>query len=217
MIYKQATDFWVKRIFSFFINHYQSITHNMKFLNLLVVSIFCSTLFAHAQSQQGSLSDYKDQSANKHIPTVNIDQKPTTEALQATLYELIAQYHAVQQAHWNVQGPLFYSLHDLLGEMYHELLPLIDMTAERMRALNAAADGRPALVARTANLGHFPDGTLTDKQVLDLLTKRYKALSDHLGEQVKTTGQSDVSSQDLLIDVKRTIELHLWKLRAFQQ
>lgn len=183
----------------------------------IIQSCFLFILLTFISPVIAQTNPYKDPSAASRIPTEKIDNQSTVKALQETLYELVGQYNAVQQGHWNVEGPLFQSLHELLGEMYAELVPIIDQVAERKVILGEAADGRPAAVAENAKLGDFPTGLLSDKQVLEILSKRYKSMSDRLAQRVELTGKSDVVTQDILIGVKEIIDMHLWKLRAFQK
>ena len=137
--------------------------------------------------------------------------------MQATLSELTDQRLTVQQAHWNVTGPLFYSLHNLLGELYQELNEAIDPIAGRKLAWDRSPDARSATVAQTADLTAFFEGFVTDKQVLDLLTERYKTMSDRTYECIDTTGETDPVTQDMLIDVARLLDDHLGKRRALQK
>lgn len=39
--------------------------------------------------------------------------------------------------HWNVEGPLFHSLHDFFGDIYEEMEEAVDEIAEHVRALGA--------------------------------------------------------------------------------
>lgn len=54
----------------------------------------------------------------------------------ADTYRLLFKTHAY---HWNVEGPLFYSLHNLTEEQYEDLFKAADTIAERMRALGKFA------------------------------------------------------------------------------
>ncbi|PRP66451.1 Dps family protein [Nonlabens agnitus] len=139
----------------------------------------------------------------------------TTESLQSTLYQLIAHYHGVQQAHWNVQGPQFESLHGLLGDFYGALGTDIDRVAERQIILGSPADGRPRQVAQTTILGATPNGFQKDYDVVKDLSTKTQKLSNFLSDQIEITGETNVVTQDLLIDVKAGIDIYLWKIRSF--
>jgi starvation-inducible DNA-binding protein len=58
--------------------------------------------------------------------------------LVADSYALMANTHV---AHWNVEGPGFFSLHKAFHEQYENLFEAIDELAERVRALDAYAPG----------------------------------------------------------------------------
>ncbi|MBB4658349.1 Dps family protein [Parvularcula dongshanensis] len=162
------------------------------------------------------LSVYKNEEASSMLPLGEDVRDTSNKALQDTLYELIALKHDTHQAHWNVEGPLFYSLHDLLGETYQGLSPLIDTVAERKRALGAPADGRNGAVADGANLPVMEGGPIQDHQVLAFLTQEYGTVSQRVEARIEATSD-DPTTQDILIDVTREIEKRLWMLRAFQQ
>lgn len=136
---------------------------------LFSIILFC---FSIATTQAQEMQGYRNPAADDRIPLTDAERETSVEALQATLYELISQRHALQQAHWNVQGPLFYSLHDLLGHFYESLNTEIDKIAERKLMLGAPADGSAASVEESVNLVAIPSGYLDDQKVLDLLTDR---------------------------------------------
>ncbi|WP_034890884.1 Dps family protein [Gillisia sp. Hel_I_29] len=149
-----------------------------------------------------------------NTPKVEASSQVSSE-LQNILYDVIAQFHAVQQAHWNVQGPQFESLHSLLGDFYKSLSGDIDQLAERKLALGQAADGRPSAVATKAKLGDTPTGFQKDHEVIKSLVMSTKKLSDNLAESIELVGDKDVVTQDLLIGIQYDIDTYLWKLRSF--
>ena len=57
----------------------------------------------------------------------------------ADTYRLIFKTHAY---HWNVEGPLFYSVHNLTEVQYGEMFEPADVLAERVRALGKIAPFR---------------------------------------------------------------------------
>ena len=50
-------------------------------------------------------------------------------------------YLKTHNYHWNVQGPMFTTLHTLFEQQYTELALAVDEIAERIRALGARAPG----------------------------------------------------------------------------
>ncbi|MAM19011.1 MAG: DNA starvation/stationary phase protection protein [Christiangramia sp.] len=177
---------------------------------LLFVAIFLGWSPVFAQQP-----NYQNSAVNAKLPLTPEKMTASTEALQATLYELIDQKHAVHQAHWNLRGPQFISLHELLEELYGDLSGYIDAVAERKLALGQPADGRPTQAGQQANLGTVPEGFQKDHEVVASLTDRYQKISERLGKRIDSVAETDAVSQDLLIGLRNTIDLHLWKLRSF--
>lgn len=62
-------------------------------------------------------------------------------ALSKTLADTYVLYLKTQNFHWNVHGPVFYSLHKLSQKQYEEMAEAIDEIAERIRALGFFVDG----------------------------------------------------------------------------
>ncbi|MGB3800051.1 MAG: DNA starvation/stationary phase protection protein [Lewinella sp.] len=164
----------------------------------------------------GFQTGYGSSEGADRVPSTEVTIPPTVEALQATLYELDDQYHAIHQMHWNVTGPLFISLHELYEEFYTAIAAKMDEVAERKLALDEAADARPAEVAANANLSPaVPGGFVTDKESLELLSARHLQISNRLGDRIADTGETDVVTQDLLIALRDMIDKQLWMMRSF--
>ena len=63
------------------------------------------------------------------------DVKPVASSLSQALadtYRLVFKTHAY---HWNVEGPLFFSVHNLTDAQYADMFDAADEIAERIRAL----------------------------------------------------------------------------------
>lgn len=64
-----------------------------------------------------------------------------SKALSQVLADTYVLYLKTQNFHWNVQGPLFVSLHAFFETEYKALAEAIDETAERIRSLGKRAPG----------------------------------------------------------------------------
>lgn len=67
------------------------------------------------------------------------DRKELAKMLGEALASTYVLYHKTHAYHWNVAGPLFYSVHKLTDEQYQELASAVDDIAERIRAIGFAA------------------------------------------------------------------------------
>src|SRR5438093_5011706 len=72
--------------------------------------------------------------------------KETVVRIQPMLVNLIILDLEAKQLHWNVTGALFRPLHEMFDEFVEAYRGWYDEVAERIRALDAPADARPARV-----------------------------------------------------------------------
>ncbi|HEY6566993.1 MAG TPA: DNA starvation/stationary phase protection protein [Actinomycetota bacterium] len=134
--------------------------------------------------------------------------------LQATLVDLIDLALQAKQAHWNVTGSNFRSVHLQLDEMMTEYRLWSDLVAEREVAIGASADGRAASVAKASVLAAFPDGSVDDRQVVELFVERLETVASAFRERMGRLGDADPVSEDILIQILAGIEKQLWMVRT---
>jgi starvation-inducible DNA-binding protein len=134
--------------------------------------------------------------------------------LQTFLTDLIVLALHAKQAHWNLTGPLFKPLHESLDAMTAEYRAWYDDVAERIRALGAAADGRPATVAGGADADDFPAGVISDQEVLRRMTSLIEGAAGRIRSRLEAIGEHDLVSQDLLVGIVHGLDKQAWMLRA---
>jgi len=135
-------------------------------------------------------------------------------ALQETLVELIDLSLDAKQAHWNVTGPGFKPVHELLDELTAEYRDWYDTVAERMTAIGAPPDGRSATVAGTTRLATLPAGPLVDQAALAAMDERVTLVASDIQGRLESLGDRDLATQDVFIEVLRGLEKQRWMLRA---
>ncbi|MET0700716.1 MAG: DNA starvation/stationary phase protection protein [Mycobacterium sp.] len=118
--------------------------------------------------------------------------------LQQILVDLIELHLQGKQAHWNVVGTNFRDLHLQLDELVDFAREGSDTIAERMRALDFAADGRSDTVAATTSLPTFPAFEQSTTEVVDLITTRIYATVGTLRSVHDAIDAEDPSTADIL-------------------
>jgi starvation-inducible DNA-binding protein len=78
------------------------------------------------------------------------------ESLQQTLVELAALASHTKQAHWNISGPNFMSVHLYLDQLTDVLRQRFDDVGERIAALGGSPDARPITVSESTTLSSIP-------------------------------------------------------------
>ncbi len=148
---------------------------------------------------------------------MSIDVKKVGTDLQDTLIELIDLALQAKQAHWNVTGPFFKPLHEQLDELTDDVRAASDDVAERAAAIGYAPDGRVTTVAKESTLLEFPEDGVADAEVVRLITERLTLVAERVRERMNRLGDLDPVTQDLLIEVLKTLEKHRWMFAVQQR
>lgn len=151
-----------------------------------------------------------------HLPALGEphQREEVGRQLQATLVELIDLSLLGKQFHWNVVGPLFRPLHLQLDELIDSWRGLADKVAERAVAIGVAPDGQSPTVAAASPLRRFDRGEVEDRVVVRELTSSLGEVAERVRERMERLGELDAASQDVVIEVVRTLEEQLWMVRA---
>lgn len=134
--------------------------------------------------------------------------------LQAVLVDLIALQLVGKQAHWNIVGPNFRDLHLQLDELVDVAQEGGDQIAERMRAMHATPDGRPAVVAADTTLPEFEQGEILTTDAIDLMVQAVEATVDTMREVHDQVDEEDPTSADILHEYIEKLEQQAWFLSA---
>ncbi len=150
----------------------------------------------------------KKEATNTNAAVVN-----GLKTLLADSYALMAQTHV---AHWNVEGPAFFELHEAFQRQYEELFTAIDEIAERIRALEAYSPGGLTTLAKGSQIVEMEIGPMPAKDFVAHLVDAHEIVCANaraLREQAGEIG--DLETQDLVIGRLRVHEKTLWMLKSF--
>lgn len=141
-------------------------------------------------------------------------RKVAGEALQSTLVDLLGLSLIGKQAHWNIVGPRFRSIHLQLDEVVDTARTYADTVAERSAALGLPPDGRPETIAAAYTLPGSKEGWQRDTDVVQLLMDSLEAAVGRLRERISATAEADPVTQDLLISLTAELEKQRWMFDA---
>jgi starvation-inducible DNA-binding protein len=138
--------------------------------------------------------------------------------LNARLADCIDLQTMCKQAHWNVKGPQFISLHKLFDEINEDVESYVDLIAERVVQLGGVAEGTARVVAQRTTLLDYP---LT----ISVGHEHVAALSDVLSQFGRTVRigieemneLEDAASADILTEICRGVDKWLWFVEAHAQ
>ena len=129
-------------------------------------------------------------------------QKDARQAMTRELSFAVADTYklliATQGVHWNVQGPLFYSIHKLTEEQYQDLFEAVDELAERGRALGFPAPQSLATIDQLSCIGDVAPDAELQAQIEHLIASNEK-LATEMRQMVRRAEEhDDVKTADLL-------------------
>lgn len=142
-------------------------------------------------------------------------RKTSMQVLQAVLTDSIDLYNGTRQAHWNVRGPQFHSLHTMFEEFYTQLATDIDEVAERLAQLGGTAMGTSQSVASGTRLPPYPGELRQGREHLEALLERYCQAGKAVREGIASTDEAgDADTADLLTGVSRNLDKAIWMMEA---
>jgi starvation-inducible DNA-binding protein len=139
-------------------------------------------------------------------------RKVTGAALQDSLVDLIDLHLSAKQAHWNLTGRNFRSIHLQLDEIVDLAREHADTVAERAVAIGVNPDGRARTIAERTRLHQLESGWLPDDKVIAAVADMLAEMSQRFRERIEITDESDPVSQDMLIAVAQDLDKQHWML-----
>ncbi|MFK7765562.1 MAG: Dps family protein [Roseobacter sp.] len=136
------------------------------------------------------------------------------EHMLADTYRLIFKTHAV---HWNVEGPMFFAVHNLTEQQYTELFDAADDIAERIRALGHLAPA--SLSSIVANSVVQDDDTPSSAgEMCEDLAADHERVARRLHALIKIAGDNgDPVTEDMATARAAFHEKAAWMLRAISK
>jgi len=124
----------------------------------------------------------------------------------------------VKQAHWNVKGPDFISLHKLFDEINEDVEDYVDLTAERVVQLGGVAEGTARQIVKASNLPEYPATIAGSHQHVDALSTAlaaYGKLARAAIDEANKLGDADTA--DIFTEISRGVDKWLWFVEAHLQ
>ena len=142
-------------------------------------------------------------------------RKKIADGLSHLLADTYTLYLMTHNFHWNVQGPMFNTLHNLFMTQYTELWTALDEIAERIRALDFPAPGTYAAFGKLTSIKEV-DGVPSAEDMIAYLTNGHEAVARTARSLFAVVEEaSDESSADLLTQRMTVHEKTAWMLRSF--
>src|SRR5262245_3530649 len=132
------------------------------------------------------------------------------ELRNARLADCIDLQTQTKQAHWNVKGPTFIALHELVDKVNGRVEAYVDDIAERVVQLGVVAEG-------TA-LAEYPAKAVEGCSHVETLSSALAAFGKAARQAIEQANElGDLATADLFTEVSRGIDKWLWFVEAHLQ
>lgn len=145
-------------------------------------------------------------------------RKTVIDILNARLADAIDLALITKQAHWNVKGPTFIAVHELLDTLRTGLDEHVDTIAERVAQLGGIALGTSQSVASRTPLAPYPTDISKVSDHLEALVERYSATAKLVRKAIEDCDEAgDADAADIFTAYSRTLDKSLWFLESHLQ
>ena len=145
-------------------------------------------------------------------------KKVSIEILNARLADAIDLALLTKQAHWNIKGPRFIALHEMIDGFRTEIDGHVDTLAERVVQLGGTALGTSQVVAKATTLAAYPTDIHKSTAHLAALIERYAKAANLARTAIDQTDEAgDADTADIFTAYSRALDKALWFLEAHVQ
>jgi starvation-inducible DNA-binding protein len=158
------------------------------------------------------------------LPMRNGMTDSNRKAVVAILNRQVADHYVLLTKtkfyHWNVEGPEFHDLHELLDEHYEILADIVDGVAEQCLKLGGQAAGTLQWFKAHTRLPEDEGENIPDTYaMIQNLLDGHETILENLHKDIKTTDDKhdDAVTSNLLQDVSDKHHKMAWMLRMILQ
>ncbi|MEU6405794.1 DNA starvation/stationary phase protection protein [Streptomyces sp. NPDC046985] len=130
------------------------------------------------------------------------------------LHALNDLHLTLKHVHWNVVGPHFIAVHEMIDPQVDSVREMADDVAERIAALGGVAHGTPGTLVAERSWEDYSIGRADAIAHLGALNVVYTGLVEDLRASIKEAGDIDPATEDMLIGQLRDLEQFQWFVRA---
>jgi starvation-inducible DNA-binding protein len=133
--------------------------------------------------------------------------------LQERLNALIDLGLTLKHIHWNVVGPSFIGVHEMLDPQYTAVQGMVDEVAERIATLGGSPVGTPGNIVAKRSWDDYSVGRATTQEHLSALDLVYTGVVEDHRKAIEEFEEEPVS-QDMMTAQSGLLEQYQWFVRA---
>jgi starvation-inducible DNA-binding protein len=145
-------------------------------------------------------------------------KQASIELLNARLADAIDLSLITKQAHWNLKGPRFIAIHEMLDMFRGQIDGWVDTIAERVVQLGGTAIGTTQEVARRTTVPPYPVDIYAIDDHLRALIESYAKVANNIRAAIDSSDEAgDPTTADIFTEASRGLDKALWFLEAHVQ
>jgi len=149
------------------------------------------------------------------VPGMSTDDGATVAAvLQDQLYAYNDLHLTLKHIHWNVVGPNFIAVHQMLDPQVEAVRGFADAVAERIATLGASPRGTAGSIVSERSWDDYSLGRAGATAHLGALDIVYTGVISSVREAIERVEDLDPITEDLLIGQSGDLEQFHWFVRA---
>ena len=149
------------------------------------------------------------------VPGMSTDEATQVrERLQQRLTALMDAELTLKHIHWNVVGPNFIGVHEMLDPQVDAVREMVDDLAERIATLGGSPIGTPGHIVATRTWDDYDLLRGSTSEHLGALDIVYSGIIADHRDAIAETEEPDPVSQDMLIEQSGQLEQFQWFVRA---
>jgi starvation-inducible DNA-binding protein len=150
-----------------------------------------------------------------HVPGLSAKESTTVvAALQDRLYAYTDLHLVLKHVHWNVVGPNFIGVHEMLDPQVDVVRGYADAVAERIATMGGTPIGTPGALVDARSWDDYDIGKDTAQAHLGALDLVYTGVIEDNRSAIDVVGEVDPVTEDLLIGQTGELEQFHWFIRA---
>ena len=140
------------------------------------------------------------------------------DLLNARVADSIDLALLTKQAHWNLKGPQFIAVHEMIDGFRTQIDGHVDTIAERVVQLGGTALGTTQVVAQATSLPPYPTNIYAITDHLAALIERYGHYANALRQSIDAAAEAgDANTADIFTAASRDLDKALWFLEAHEE
>ena len=140
--------------------------------------------------------------------------RKVTDLLQKQLSTYNDLHLTLKHVHWNVVGPNFIGVHEMIDPQVELVRGYADETAERIAALGASPQGTPGAILKDRTWDDYSVGRDNVLAHLAAVNLVYDGIIEDTRKSIETVGDLDPITEDMLIGHSAELEKFQWFVRA---